>query len=87
MPKFLGGAIYESGPGNFRYEPHRTDAGGPVYTSAASEYLDLDEAINAFYADAREEGVECSVDVYEYKDTPETRSYRPREHDPARGTD
>ena len=88
MATFLGGTVYESGPGNLVYEPLWQDEDdGMQFTSNSEEFLAKDEALNAFYRDAREEQVKCSVDVYEYSWNHETVHFIPHTGDPDEGTD
>jgi hypothetical protein len=87
MATFLGGTVCESGPGNFVYETIWRDDDGSNFTYVGEEFLELDEALASFYRDAREHGVKCSVDVYEYKEGVDTRHFLPQTKDPHEGTD
>jgi hypothetical protein len=87
MATFLGGTVFESGPGNWVYQPHWKDDDDIVFSESSEEFGELDEALDQFYRQAREEGVKCSVDVYGYTPEPETRHFMPQTEDPHEGTD
>ena len=88
MATFLGGTVCESGPGNWAYESlWRDDDDGMQFTTGVEEYNEKDQAIEALYEEAREEGVKRSVDIYEYSWDHETVHYTPHTGDPDEGTD
>jgi hypothetical protein len=88
MATFLGGTIFESGPGNWVYQPNwRDEDDGMVFSECTEEFGELDEALAEFYRQAREEGVKCTADIYEYTPDPETRHFMPQTEDPHEGTD